>query len=116
MFVKDISMALVDELYNVDCPGWWHDSFGCAAIEVIRNGLLLAGVEIGNGYVAANIHVDSALHINSCYASPALSPAEFEWFLRKPRGRYGFGPYMGVDLIVAGYFNTRSAILWDHLI
>lgn len=110
---EDIGVALVSEPYGVGAAGWHLDSTGLAALGVLGRGLTLGEVENGDGFVSAT--VGGVSRVYSCYASPAISLDEFEQFLsrleasvRKYRGD-------GVDLVIGGDFNARSASWGDHL-
>jgi len=110
---ENVGVALVSEPYGVGSAGWHLDSTGLAALGVLGRGLTLGDVETGDGFVSAT--VGGAVRVHSCYASPALSADEFERLLsrleasaRKYRGS-------GVDLVVGGDFNARSASWGDRL-
>jgi len=74
-----IAVALVSEPQGGGRAGWHYDSTGRAAVAVFRSGLTLSDVETGDGFVEAT--VGGALRVFSCYASPAMSVAEFGQFL-----------------------------------
>lgn len=73
---EDIAVALVSEPHGGSLAGWHYDSTGRAAVGVFRSGLTLGDVETGDGYVAAS--VGGSTRVFSCYASPAMSAAEFQ--------------------------------------
>lgn len=110
---EKIGVALVSEPYGVGSAGWLLDSTGLAALGVLGRGLTLGEVETGDGFVAATVGGDVRLH--SCYASPALSPDEFERFLSRLEASVRRYRGSGVDLIVGGDFNARSASWGDRL-
>jgi len=110
---EDIAVALVSEPQGGGRAGWHYDSTGRAAVAVFRPGLTLSDVETGDGFVAAT--VGGAVRVFSCYASPAMSVAEFGQFLGRLETSVRRDRGVGVDLIVGGDFNARSASWGDRL-
>lgn len=110
---ENIGVALVSEPYGVGSAGWHLDSTGLAALGVLGRGLTLGEVETGEGFVAAT--VGGATRVHSCYASPALSPDEFEGFLSRLEASVRKHRGTGVDLVIGGDFNARSASWGDRL-
>ncbi|XP_015368071.1 PREDICTED: uncharacterized protein LOC107164676 [Diuraphis noxia] len=110
---EDIAVALVSEPQGGGRAGWHYDTTGRAAVSVFRPGLTLRDVESGDGFVAAT--VGGAVRVFSCYASPALSVAEFQEFLGRLESSVRRHRGAGVDLIVGGDFNARSASWGDRL-
>lgn len=110
---EDIGVALVSEPYGVGSTGWHLDSSGLAALGVLGRGLTLGEVETGDGFVSAT--VGGAVRVHSCYASPAQSSDEFERFLSRLEASVRKYLGTGVDLVIGGDFNARSASWGDHL-
>jgi hypothetical protein len=97
---ENIGVALVSEPYGVGSAGWHLDSSGLAALGVLGRGLTLGEVETGDGFVAAT--VGGAVRVHSCYASPALSPDEFERFLSRLEASARKFRGSGIDLVIGG--------------
>ncbi|XP_060881175.1 uncharacterized protein LOC132952769 [Metopolophium dirhodum] len=110
---EDIAVALVSEPQGGGRADWHYDSSGRAAVAVFRSGLTLGDVQTGDGFVAAT--VGGAVRAFSCYASPALSAAEFQQFLGRLEASVRSHHGVGLDLIVGGDFNARSASWGDRL-
>ena len=110
---ENIGVALVSEPYGVGAAGWHLDSSGLAALGVLGRGLTLGEVKTGDGFVAAT--VGGVVRVHSCYASPALSPDEFERFLSRLEASARRYRGSGLDLVIGGDFNARSVSWGDRL-
>jgi len=110
---EDIAVALVSEPHGGGRANWHYGSTGRAAVVIFCPGLTLGDVATGEGYVTAS--VGGATLVFSCYASPAISAAEFQQFLGRLETSVRRHRGAGVDLIVGGDFNARSASWGDRL-
>jgi len=109
---KMITVALVSDPYNVGLNGWRYDSSGGAAIGILRPGLSIADVEIGNGYVCAT--VGGVLYLYSCYAPPSPSAPGSEKLLDNIVVSTAGYRGTGLDVVVAGDFNAHSTTWGDR--
>lgn len=58
---EEISVALVNDPYVTSHNRWLYDSSSGTAIVINRIGVSISGVEVGGGYVSANVEGDLGL-------------------------------------------------------
>lgn len=107
---KEIAVALVNDPYAAVRNGWRYDSSGEGTIAILRVGVSISDVEVGNGYVLATL--GGVLGLYSCYAPPSLSSVGFKKLLGNIEVSAAGHRATGVD-IVAGDFNAQSVVWGD---
>lgn len=96
--MKFISVTLVNDPYAVSRNGWRYDSSGEAAIAILQNGVSIADVKFGDGYVLAT--VVSGLRLYSCYTPSSLTSVGFERLLGNIEASVAGHCATSIDIIV----------------